>query len=633
MKKSKFLAAALAATMFTTAACGLVACGDDETINNKHVVWFSADGGTLNGEEALYTNNAGIVKGTIPTAEKEDSSFRGWAIKVGADESAVINFSTYKFDKDTTVHAVYKAYEVVTISYNYGDGFGTSGSAQTVNGRLASLPTPTPPTGQTFKGWYTAATGGTEVTTDTVFTQNSTIYAQYSAKNADEYTNYCLVGDTKYELEENVVSGADAAYFVCVDLSEGDTVSFYVGGQLISASVGDVWIGMVPSVGMKDVFTAERGGTFEFNITLSGTTPKWTVTGDDGTILAIEGDYYLVGKDFGNWAQCLEEYHLGTTTGSFDLTVGAKPVVFKVVRASDRLGTINWGSALGADNVTVGAGYLSIDHETDGSANTNIRLETAGTYTISLVGGEIEITSDNVTEPEAIAVKGDYYIVGLGAEFGNWAQCLEKWHLDKVTDNEVTTYEIELTVGATPATFKVVKCGNAYTGAVNWDGALGAPDVTEGSDYVYPDKDKNIVFYSAGTYVIKIVKGKVEITSEDAEPGVGPAMVPVQAGKQDGTHYNVYLIKNGDKTQGYFVKYEKVENGYDQYTISIALSEGDKVAIYVPDLDLVCTTIENSDITDTAAVNNGSIEIKSTQVYTFYCKIKSANDNKIWLAW
>ena len=47
-------------------------------------------------------------------------------------------------------------------------------------GKLSVLPTPTR-SNHTFDGWFTAATGGEKVTTDTVFTQDTTIYAHWTA--------------------------------------------------------------------------------------------------------------------------------------------------------------------------------------------------------------------------------------------------------------------------------------------------------------------------------------------------------------------------------------------------------------------------------------------------------------------
>lgn len=67
----------------------------------------------------------------------------------------------------------------ITFNPNGGSVTPTSGTTGT-DGKLASLPTPTHAT-DTFTGWFTQAIGGTAVTTNTVFTSNDTIYAQWQA--------------------------------------------------------------------------------------------------------------------------------------------------------------------------------------------------------------------------------------------------------------------------------------------------------------------------------------------------------------------------------------------------------------------------------------------------------------------
>lgn len=67
----------------------------------------------------------------------------------------------------------------ITFNANGGSVTPTSGTTGT-DGKLASLPTPTHAT-DTFTGWFTQATGGNTVTTDTVFTSNDTIYAHWQA--------------------------------------------------------------------------------------------------------------------------------------------------------------------------------------------------------------------------------------------------------------------------------------------------------------------------------------------------------------------------------------------------------------------------------------------------------------------
>ena len=67
-----------------------------------------------------------------------------------------------------------------TITFDAKGGSVTSASAVTgSDGKLTSLPTPTR-SRYSFNGWYTEASGGTKVDTTTIFTANTTIYAQWT---------------------------------------------------------------------------------------------------------------------------------------------------------------------------------------------------------------------------------------------------------------------------------------------------------------------------------------------------------------------------------------------------------------------------------------------------------------------
>jgi uncharacterized protein (TIGR02145 family)/uncharacterized repeat protein (TIGR02543 family) len=70
-----------------------------------------------------------------------------------------------------------------TITFNANGGTVSPTSAKTdEDGILASLPTPTR-SGYDFDGWYTAATGGTEVAESRVYTANTTIYAHWKEES------------------------------------------------------------------------------------------------------------------------------------------------------------------------------------------------------------------------------------------------------------------------------------------------------------------------------------------------------------------------------------------------------------------------------------------------------------------
>ena len=143
-----------------------------------YTVSFDANGGT--GTMADVTNVSGDyilpANGFTPPANKQ---FKAWSI--GGDEKAV--GATITVNANTTVTAVWEDIPVTTytVTFNANGGSVTPANATTeATGKLATLPTPTRSGSYTFKGWYTASSGGTQVTVDKVYTENTTIYAQWN---------------------------------------------------------------------------------------------------------------------------------------------------------------------------------------------------------------------------------------------------------------------------------------------------------------------------------------------------------------------------------------------------------------------------------------------------------------------
>lgn len=75
-----------------------------------------------------------------------------------------------------------------------------SAKTQKINtsGHLASLPTASR-SGYRLDGWYTKAEGGDKITTDTLFTENTTVYAQWSKKSSSSsrYDGYITIINSK----------------------------------------------------------------------------------------------------------------------------------------------------------------------------------------------------------------------------------------------------------------------------------------------------------------------------------------------------------------------------------------------------------------------------------------------------
>ena len=66
------------------------------------------------------------------------------------------------------------------VTFDANGGACSTKYIETKNGKLPSLPTPEW-AGHSFDGWYTQKDGGTKVTTSTVFTESTTVYAHWSA--------------------------------------------------------------------------------------------------------------------------------------------------------------------------------------------------------------------------------------------------------------------------------------------------------------------------------------------------------------------------------------------------------------------------------------------------------------------
>ena len=70
-----------------------------------------------------------------------------------------------------------------TVTFNANGGSVTPSSAVTTDGKLTNLPIPIC-AGYDFAGWYTAASGGQPVTTGTVFTSDTTLYAHWQKRDS-----------------------------------------------------------------------------------------------------------------------------------------------------------------------------------------------------------------------------------------------------------------------------------------------------------------------------------------------------------------------------------------------------------------------------------------------------------------
>ena len=177
-----------------------------------YTVSFDANGGTgtmadVSGISGSYTLPANGF--TAPEGQR----FKGWARSASGTvitdasitvtenttlyaiwETIPVTTYTVSFDAnggtgtsitvsaDTKLYAIWETIPVIeyTITFNGNGGTPSVGTMTTIDSKLTSLPTATHSGRYNFAGWYTEASGGTQITTAYVFSANTTVYAHWT---------------------------------------------------------------------------------------------------------------------------------------------------------------------------------------------------------------------------------------------------------------------------------------------------------------------------------------------------------------------------------------------------------------------------------------------------------------------
>lgn len=148
---------------------GLNTAGDVVLGNLCTTITLNPNGGTL----PEFSLVAGVA---LPIPSKTGYTFAGWYENPEFSGTPVTDIPTDSTE-NLNFYAKWTA-NTYTVTFDANGGSVSQTSAVTVVGKLTSLPTPTY-NGYNFLGWYTQKDGGDEVTTNTVFTKDTTIYAHW----------------------------------------------------------------------------------------------------------------------------------------------------------------------------------------------------------------------------------------------------------------------------------------------------------------------------------------------------------------------------------------------------------------------------------------------------------------------
>jgi len=145
---------------------------------NNVTLTFNANGGTP--ATTTLTRRAGVTIGTLPAnPTRTGLTFAGWWNTSAATGGTQIMPNTVVPNANTTYWARWNA----TVTFN-ANGGSVSPTTRTVavGTTVGTLPTPTR-SGHTFAGWWSAQTGGTQITASTVVNGNVTYWARWNASN------------------------------------------------------------------------------------------------------------------------------------------------------------------------------------------------------------------------------------------------------------------------------------------------------------------------------------------------------------------------------------------------------------------------------------------------------------------
>lgn len=206
-----------------TAATGGTQVSASTTVT-KNVTYYAQWTATPRSYTATFNGNGGgtpnpstITKtydselGTLPTCSRTGYTFLGWYT---ASSGGTKISSTTKIIGTVTYYAQWSI-NSYTLTYNVNGGNAVSPASKSVQygSAYGTLPTPTKSSNAeytyTFAGWYTAASGGTQVTTNTTMgAGNTTIYAHWTATRRSYTIGYQTTYGSLNRTSQSVAYGS-----------------------------------------------------------------------------------------------------------------------------------------------------------------------------------------------------------------------------------------------------------------------------------------------------------------------------------------------------------------------------------------------------------------------------------------
>lgn len=277
----------------------------------SYTATFNGNGGSTPSPSSI-TKEYNTALGTLPTCTRTGYTFLGWYT---ASSGGTKISTTTVVTKDITYYAQWSI-NSYTLTFNPNGGTVTPTSKNLeYNSAYGTLPTPTRASDAqytyTFAGWYTAATGGTQVTTTTkMAAKDTTVYAHWTSNTRSYTVSYQTTYGTLNKTSQSVAYNSKGS---CTLTMPDNTVEFTYTfvGWYTAANGGGTKVGSeltLETPAIKGTVTyyayvtrSTKSYTHTFNANGGGTVSPATITKAYNTALGTLPTVSRTGYTFVGW--------------------------------------------------------------------------------------------------------------------------------------------------------------------------------------------------------------------------------------------------------------------------------------------------------------------------------------------
>ena len=277
----------------------------------SYTATFNGNGGSTPSPSSI-TKEYNAALGTLPTCSRTGYTFLGWYT---ASSGGTKISTTTVVTKDITYYAQWSI-NSYTLTFNPNGGTVTPTSKDLeYNSAYGTLPTPTRASDAqytyTFAGWYTAATGGTQVTTATkMAAKDTTVYAHWTSNTRSYTVSYKTTYGTLNRTSQSIAYNSKGSCTLTMPDNTAEFTYTFVGWYT-AANGGGTKVGSeltLETPAIKGTVTyyayvtrSTKSYTHTFNANGGGTVNPATITKAYNTALGTLPTVSRTGYTFVGW--------------------------------------------------------------------------------------------------------------------------------------------------------------------------------------------------------------------------------------------------------------------------------------------------------------------------------------------